>query len=61
LKDNEETGAFFSRNNTKMVKYRGANDMTAYQGRPAELKRYPTNLLSHDNCGLDNWEGTMAI
>ena len=25
--------------NTKMVKYRGANDMTAYLGRPAELKR----------------------
>ena len=43
-----------SRINTKMVKYRGLNEMKAYMSRPAELKRYPKNLLFHDNYGLDN-------
>ena len=40
--------------NTKMVKYRSVNDMTGYLARHADLKRYPTILLFHDNYGLDN-------
>jgi carboxymethylenebutenolidase len=42
-----------SRINTKMVKYRGLNDMKAYMARSSDLKKYPTIFLFHDIYGLD--------